>query len=41
MIERLERAKPKTFAQVRNIPGLTPAAVSTILVHLTAAKADF
>lgn len=38
MIERLERAKPQTFAQVRNIPGLTPAAVSTILVYLTAAK---
>jgi tRNA uridine 5-carboxymethylaminomethyl modification enzyme len=38
MIERLERAKPRTFAQVRNIPGLTPAAVSTILVHLSAAK---
>jgi tRNA uridine 5-carboxymethylaminomethyl modification enzyme len=40
MIERLERARPTTFAQVRNIPGLTPAAVSTILVHLTAAKTN-
>lgn len=39
MVERLERAKPQTFAQIRNIPGLTPAAVSTILVHLTSAKA--
>lgn len=36
MVERLERARPKTFAQVRNISGLTPAAVSTVLVHLTA-----
>ncbi|MGD9560732.1 MAG: tRNA uridine-5-carboxymethylaminomethyl(34) synthesis enzyme MnmG [Pyrinomonadaceae bacterium] len=36
MIERLERARPQTFAQVRNIPGLTPAAVSSVLVHLTA-----
>ncbi len=34
MVERLERARPKTFAQVRNIPGLTPAAVSSVLVHL-------
>jgi tRNA uridine 5-carboxymethylaminomethyl modification enzyme len=40
MIERLERARPTTFAQVRNIPGLTPAAVSTILVHLSAAKTN-
>jgi len=38
MVERLDRAQPKTFGQVRNIPGLTPAAVSTILVHLTAMR---
>jgi tRNA uridine 5-carboxymethylaminomethyl modification enzyme len=38
MIERLERAKPQTFGQVRKISGLTPAAVSTILVYLTARK---
>jgi len=38
MAERLERAKPQTFAQVRNIPGLTPAAISTILVHLSSIK---
>ncbi len=36
MVERLERAKPQNFSQVRRIPGLTPAAVSTVLVHLTA-----
>ena len=36
MIERLERAGPRTFAQVRSIKGLTPAALSTVLVHLTA-----
>jgi tRNA uridine 5-carboxymethylaminomethyl modification enzyme len=36
MVERLERARPRTFAQVRRIPGLTPAAVSSVLVHLTA-----
>jgi len=38
MVERLDRAKPQTFAQVRRIPGLTPAAVSTVLVHLTAGQ---
>jgi tRNA uridine 5-carboxymethylaminomethyl modification enzyme len=36
MVERLERARPRNFAQVRTIPGLTPAAISTLLVHLTA-----
>jgi tRNA uridine 5-carboxymethylaminomethyl modification enzyme len=38
MVERLERARPSTFGQVRNIPGLTPAALSAVLVHLTAAS---
>jgi len=36
MIERLDRARPRNFAQVKAIPGLTPAAISCILVHLTA-----
>jgi len=36
MVERLERAQPRDFSQVRRIPGLTPAAISTVLVHLTA-----
>ncbi|MBP7377186.1 MAG: tRNA uridine-5-carboxymethylaminomethyl(34) synthesis enzyme MnmG [Pyrinomonadaceae bacterium] len=38
MVERLERARPQNFAQVRSISGLTPAAISTVLVHLTAEK---
>jgi tRNA uridine 5-carboxymethylaminomethyl modification enzyme len=38
MVERLERARPRNFAQVRNIAGLTPTAVSTVLVHLTGVK---
>jgi len=38
MVERLERARPRDFGQVRRITGLTPAAVSTVLVHLTAQK---
>lgn len=36
MAERLNRAKPQTFAQVRKIAGLSPSAISTVLVHLTA-----
>ena len=38
MIERIERASPRNFGQVKTIPGLTPAAVSAILVHLTSQK---
>jgi tRNA uridine 5-carboxymethylaminomethyl modification enzyme len=38
MAERLERANPQTFAQVRKISGLTPSAISTILVHLSSRK---
>lgn len=38
MVERLERAKPRNFGQVRKINGLTPVALSTVLVHLTASK---
>lgn len=36
MVERLERARPQNFGQVRTISGLTPAALSSVLVHLTA-----
>ena len=35
MIERLERSAPQTFGQARRVPGLTPAALSTLLVQLT------
>ena len=38
MVERLERARPRTFAQVRTISGITPAAISTVLIHLTAQR---
>jgi tRNA uridine 5-carboxymethylaminomethyl modification enzyme len=38
MVERIERAKPQTFGQIRKINGLTPVALSTVLVHLTASK---
>lgn len=36
VVERLERAKPGTFGEARRIPGLTPASLSTLLVHLSA-----
>jgi len=36
MIERLQRSRPQTFGQARRIPGITPAALSTLLVHLSA-----
>ncbi|HEY8187846.1 MAG TPA: tRNA uridine-5-carboxymethylaminomethyl(34) synthesis enzyme MnmG [Pyrinomonadaceae bacterium] len=32
MVERLERARPLTFGEARNVPGLTPAALSTLYV---------
>ncbi len=35
MVERLERARPQSFGQARRIPGLTPAALSTLLVQLS------
>ncbi|MEQ1642589.1 MAG: tRNA uridine-5-carboxymethylaminomethyl(34) synthesis enzyme MnmG [Pyrinomonadaceae bacterium] len=38
MVERLERARPANFGQVRNVVGLTPAAVSSVLVHLSASS---
>lgn len=38
MVERLERARPANFGQVRNVTGLTPAAVSSVLVHLSASS---
>ena len=36
MAERLERARPLTFGEARNIPGLTPAALSTLFVNVSA-----
>jgi len=35
MAERLERARPLTFGEARNIPGLTPAALSTLFVNVS------
>ena len=35
MVERFERVRPSTFGAARTIPGMTPAALSTLLVSLT------
>ena len=32
--EKLERVKPQTIGQASRIPGMTPAAISLLLVHL-------
>jgi tRNA uridine 5-carboxymethylaminomethyl modification enzyme len=37
MVERLERTRPTTFGQARSIPGLTPAALATLLVSVNVA----
>ena len=36
--EKLGRNRPGTLAQARNIPGVTPAAIFALLVHLRAGK---
>ena len=35
MVERLERSRPRTFGEARNIPGLTAAALSALFVGLS------
>jgi tRNA uridine 5-carboxymethylaminomethyl modification enzyme len=39
IVDRLKRAQPNTFGEARRIPGLTPAALSTLLVFLSAQQA--
>ncbi|WP_242111877.1 tRNA uridine-5-carboxymethylaminomethyl(34) synthesis enzyme MnmG [Luteimonas aquatica] len=36
--QKLERVRPQTVGQAQRIPGMTPAAVSLLLVHLTRAR---
>jgi tRNA uridine 5-carboxymethylaminomethyl modification enzyme len=36
IVERLDRARPETFGEARRLPGLTPGALSTLLVFLSA-----
>jgi tRNA uridine 5-carboxymethylaminomethyl modification enzyme len=35
VVERLDRARPQTFGEARLVPGLTPAALATLLVFLS------
>lgn len=39
MVDRLERARPRTFGEAKRIPGITVAALSTLLVSASAAAA--
>ncbi|MBA3241464.1 MAG: hypothetical protein H0T60_09605, partial [Acidobacteria bacterium] len=39
MIERLQRSQPQNFGQARQIPGMTPAALTLLLYQLKRAKA--
>jgi len=34
VVEKLEKHRPLTIGQARQIPGVTPAAISLLLVHL-------
>lgn len=36
--QKLERVRPQTVGQARRIPGMTPAAISLLLVHLERAR---
>lgn len=38
MVDRLERVRPQNFGQLRKINGLTPAAISALLVYLSASS---
>ena len=38
VLQKLERVQPQTIGQAQRIPGMTPAAISLLLVHLTRAR---
>ena len=40
MIEKMERVRPRTLAQAARIPGVTPAAVSILNLHLEAPRPE-
>jgi len=38
VLQKLQRVEPQTVGQAQRIPGMTPAAISLLLVHLTRAR---
>ena len=34
VLQKLQRVQPQTIGQAQRIPGMTPAAISLLLVHL-------
>ncbi len=38
LLQKLERVRPQTVGQAQRIPGMTPAAISLLLVHLERAR---
>ncbi|MTI73885.1 MAG: tRNA uridine-5-carboxymethylaminomethyl(34) synthesis enzyme MnmG [Stenotrophomonas sp.] len=38
VLQKLERVRPQTIGQAQRIPGMTPAAISLLLVHLERAR---
>jgi tRNA uridine 5-carboxymethylaminomethyl modification enzyme len=38
--QKLERVRPQTVGQARRVPGVTPAAISLLLVHLSRARRE-
>ncbi|RMH93758.1 tRNA uridine-5-carboxymethylaminomethyl(34) synthesis enzyme MnmG [Lysobacter pythonis] len=40
VLQKLERVRPETLGQAQRIPGVTPAAISLLLVHLARARRE-
>ena len=38
VLQKLDRVRPQTIGQAQRIPGMTPAAISLLLVHLERAR---
>ena len=38
VLQKLQRVRPQTIGQAQRIPGVTPAAISLLLVHITRAR---
>jgi len=38
--QKLERVRPETIGQAQRIPGMTPAAISLLLVHLARVRRE-